>query len=441
MLDERHDGVACNNIYHNRYVHTYDKAESVSSDSTTASSIPNEVLLEDDGEMLQIRSEQTPSYVADSDHSWTQRRKKKRKASVLRTNDGTLAKQQWIWDQPYQSGDYWDSMRDSITSNRDPQPLADDHSDGYIADRLHWDSMEAGPACPCSPIVMDSEPRQDLGDTPEPDLDCNQSADAMVLEPTDIISIDTVRQQPGNTGNAMADTGPCIPLEDTGLENTGYAFPPSPPQLTVKSEDIRPEDAMDCSVPSLDDLREGKLDTMEDRSETLGNFWEIRILSQDHCLSHRLRTYSMVRDDTGWVLRMYVHARRAYIKTICIVIRMPFCASRVSGKNILFIRERCFCRKLPTSLWTCTSVPQYLDTSVQKKLPWRTALPGLVSLPCVRWSSATSKNRRSSILLQTPLRRVFISRRPTTRGVTSTTLAKHPPSIELCGIICSRAPE
>ena len=32
----------------------------------------------------------------------------------------------------------------------------------------------------------------------------------------------------------------------------------------------------------------------------------------------------MVRDDTGWVLRMYVHARRAYTKTICIVIRMPF---------------------------------------------------------------------------------------------------------------------
>ena len=68
-LDERHDGVACNNIYHNRYVHTYDKAESVSSDSSTPSAIPNEVLLEDDGEMLQIRSEQTPSYVADSDHS------------------------------------------------------------------------------------------------------------------------------------------------------------------------------------------------------------------------------------------------------------------------------------------------------------------------------------------------------------------------------------
>jgi len=102
MLDERHDGVACNNIYHNRYVHTYDKAESVSSDSTTPSSIPNEVLWEDDGEMLQIRSEQTPSHVADSDQSWTQRRKKKRKASVLRTNDGTLAKQQWIWDQPNQ---------------------------------------------------------------------------------------------------------------------------------------------------------------------------------------------------------------------------------------------------------------------------------------------------------------------------------------------------
>ena len=54
---------------------------------------------------------------------------------------------------------------------------------------------------------------------------------------------------------------------------------------------------------------------------------------QKHCLSHRLRTYSMVRDDTGWVLRMYVHARRAYIKTICIVIRMPFCAPRVSGNK------------------------------------------------------------------------------------------------------------
>ena len=97
-LDERHDGVACNNIYHNRYVHTYDKAESVSSDSSTPSSIPNEVLLEDDGEMLHIRSQQTPSYVANSDHSYSQRRKKRRKASVMRTKDGTLAKQQWLWD-------------------------------------------------------------------------------------------------------------------------------------------------------------------------------------------------------------------------------------------------------------------------------------------------------------------------------------------------------
>ena len=80
----------------------------------------------------------------------------------MRTNDGTLAKQQWLWDQPYESGSYWDSMRDSITSNLDPQPLADDLSDGYIADRLHWDSMDADPACPCSPTVMDSKPDKTL---------------------------------------------------------------------------------------------------------------------------------------------------------------------------------------------------------------------------------------------------------------------------------------
>lgn len=218
-------------------------------------------------------------------------------------------------------------MRDSINSNLDPQPVADDLSDGYIADRLHWDSMDADPACPCSPTVLDSEPRQqDFGETPEPDPTRDQSPDAMVLEPADTISIVAERQQPGDAkGNTQdGDTGPCIPLENTDVETTGFAFPPSPPQLPVKSDDIRPEDALDCSVSSLDDLREGKLDTMEDRSETLVFFLEIRILSQciylpmiqyqQHCLSHRLRTYSMVRDDTGWVLRMYVHARRAYIK-------------------------------------------------------------------------------------------------------------------------------
>ena len=135
------------------------------------------------------------------------------------------------------------------------QPLADDHSDGYIADRLYWDSMEAGPACPCSPTVMDSEPGQDFASTPMPGLDCDQSADDVALELSDAISIATLHQR-------SANSEPYKPLEDAGWEATGVEFPPAPPQLPVQSEDIRPEDATDYSVPSLDDLREGKSDTM-----------------------------------------------------------------------------------------------------------------------------------------------------------------------------------
>ena len=72
------------------------------------------------------------------------------------------------------------------------------------------------------------------------------------------------------------DTGPFIPLENSEKEIPDVVFPPLPPMVPVSMEDIRPEDAIDRSVPSLDDLREGKIDTMEDRSETLGHFWETK---------------------------------------------------------------------------------------------------------------------------------------------------------------------
>ena len=88
-------------------------------------------------------------------------------------------------------------MLDAITSNEDPQPVADDMSDGYIADRLYWDSKEPLAAMwdtsqessteqfripPCTPTVPDSpEANFDCGSTPEsqatstvvPTLDAN----------------------------------------------------------------------------------------------------------------------------------------------------------------------------------------------------------------------------------------------------------------------------
>ena len=66
------------------------------------------------------------------------------------------------------------------------------------------------------------------------------------------------------------DSGPFIPLDNTETDNYEKAPPDVvlPPELSTM-EDMRPEDALDRSVPSLDDLREGKLDTMEDRPETL----------------------------------------------------------------------------------------------------------------------------------------------------------------------------
>ena len=98
--------------------------------------IPNDILIDSDGEMLEEYRLRTPSHVAHSDNSHSNRRKKKRRATIMRTNDGTLHQPQWLWDCPYEAGDYWDIMRDTITSNDNPQPVADDLSDGYIADRM-----------------------------------------------------------------------------------------------------------------------------------------------------------------------------------------------------------------------------------------------------------------------------------------------------------------
>ena len=76
----------------------------------------------------------------------------------MRTNDGTLDKLLWLWDFPSGSGEYWENMRDIIFSNEDPQPVADDLSDGYIADRMYWDTQDSTPQLLCSPTVLESQP-------------------------------------------------------------------------------------------------------------------------------------------------------------------------------------------------------------------------------------------------------------------------------------------
>ena len=77
----------------------------------------------------------------------------------MRTNDGTLEKQLWLRDCPYEAGNYWDNMRDIINSNDNPQPVADDLSDCYIADRMYWDAQGSAPQMPCTPIVLESQPQ------------------------------------------------------------------------------------------------------------------------------------------------------------------------------------------------------------------------------------------------------------------------------------------
>ena len=175
----------------------------------------------------------------------------------MRTNDKSLSKQQWLWDTPpgELTGPFWDSMRQSTPANNDALPLTDDLSDGYIADRMYWDAMETAPACPCSPTELDSEHIQDFGSTPVAVPDWEQSADDMALEPSGAISIATLNQ-------LSEYSEPYIPLDDGCWEASGADLSPVPPQISVKPEAIRPEDATDHSVPSLDDLREGKSDTM-----------------------------------------------------------------------------------------------------------------------------------------------------------------------------------
>ena len=95
LMDERHDGFACNNIWHNRFPHVYDKAESPCSESTTPSSIPNEVLCKDDGILLEEYGTRTPSHIARSDKSYKTQRKKRRVSTIMRTTDGSLRRQNW----------------------------------------------------------------------------------------------------------------------------------------------------------------------------------------------------------------------------------------------------------------------------------------------------------------------------------------------------------
>jgi hypothetical protein len=132
---------------------------------------------------------------------------------------------------------------------------------------MYWDTLEAGPADPCSHTVMDCEPGQDFASTPRQKSEHSRS-EHMVLEPSDVehsLSEIMVLEPSeaatiGNDRRAQAcKPEPSIPLDAT---NTSWdAFPPIPPQLPVR-DDIGPEDAIDGSFPSLSELREGKTDTM-----------------------------------------------------------------------------------------------------------------------------------------------------------------------------------
>ena len=99
----------------------------------------------------------------------------------MRTNDGTLDKQLWLWDFPSGSDDNWENMRDTIFSNEDPQPVADDLSDGYIADRMYWDTQDSTPQLLCDPAVLESQPKpQDYGPTPDASPTAEQSSDISI---------------------------------------------------------------------------------------------------------------------------------------------------------------------------------------------------------------------------------------------------------------------
>ena len=113
---------------------------------------------------------------------------------------------------------------------------------------MAWKSLKTQP---CSPTELDSEDNQDIGSTPRDDPDGERSSDVMVLEPSGAISMATLKQTP-------VCVEPHIPLEDGCWEAAVVDFPPVPPQLSVQPEAIRPEDATEHSVPSLEDLREGK---------------------------------------------------------------------------------------------------------------------------------------------------------------------------------------
>ena len=75
-------------------MHVYDKAEGPSSESSSSvTSIPHEIHTAEDTWLRDNENARTPSDVADSNESYGARRKKRRFASVLKTNDGELDRQ------------------------------------------------------------------------------------------------------------------------------------------------------------------------------------------------------------------------------------------------------------------------------------------------------------------------------------------------------------
>ena len=165
---------------------------------------------------------------------------------------------------------------------------------GHVPGKLHGTISH-----PNTPTVPDSpEADLDYGSTPEPQanstivstLDTNAALPSIT---TSVVKRTDYDIHMADLGQLPAlEMGPAIPLgADRELESEHYvqehcalvqyieppqAMGPASITLTAHAlmDEIHPHDAPECSVPSLDDLREGKLDTMEDWLETLGNLWE-----------------------------------------------------------------------------------------------------------------------------------------------------------------------
>ena len=101
--------------------------------------------------------------------------------------------------------------------NEDPQPVADDRWDRYIADRMHWDTQDSTPQLPCTPIMLEPQPKhQDDGPIPEASPTAEQSSDISISVlglPESISIVNQEQTSDAISEQAALDTGPFIPLE------------------------------------------------------------------------------------------------------------------------------------------------------------------------------------------------------------------------------------